>query len=236
MFTGLGLFLLGYVFGSIPNGLWLVKAIYHMDIRDYGSGNIGATNVFRTVGPLPGLCVLVLDILKGVLPLIITEHLLTISGVAAGAANVASSMGMNGGAGAPLSFSTTINITTFHILMVITAIGALLGHNYSLFLHFKGGRGVATGLGLFAYLLPMGALAGLIVWLIVVGITRYVSLGSIIGALCAAIVGIFWGYPLPYAAFGVIAAFFVIIKHKDNIKRLRAGTESKIKAGKAPKK
>ncbi|MCH4157046.1 MAG: glycerol-3-phosphate 1-O-acyltransferase PlsY [Acidaminococcaceae bacterium] len=204
-----GLFLLGYLFGSIPNGLWLVKAAYGMDIRQYGSGNIGATNVFRTVGAVPGLGVLVLDILKGIVPLLLTAWLLHSGRMAAGA-------------------------ELEHLLMVVTACGALLGHNCSLFLHFKGGKGVATGLGLFAYLLPMGALTGFIVWVILVGITRYVSLGSIVGALCAAAMGFIWGYPLPYAIFGVVAALFVILKHKDNIGRLLNGTESKIKAGHQP--
>jgi glycerol-3-phosphate acyltransferase PlsY len=68
LLLGIGLFLLGYVFGSLPNGLWLVKAFYKIDIRDYGSKNIGSTNVFRTVGAKPAACVLVLDILKGVIP------------------------------------------------------------------------------------------------------------------------------------------------------------------------
>lgn len=203
------LFLLGYLFGSFPNGLWLVKAAYGMDIRQYGSGNIGATNVFRTVGAVPGLCVLVLDILKGIVPLMLTAWLLHSGWLA-------------------------VNLQHEHLLMVVTACGALVGHNCSLFLHFKGGKGVATGLGLFAYLLPVGALTGFIVWVILVGITRYVSLGSIVGALCAAAMGLIWGYPLPYAIFGVVAALFVILKHKDNIGRLLNGTESKIKAGHQP--
>ena len=203
------LFLLGYLFGSFPNGLWLVKAAYGMDIRQYGSGNIGATNVFRTVGAVPSLCVFVLDILKGIVPLMLTAWLLN-SGRLAGDTNHE------------------------HLLMVVTACGALVGHNCSFFLHFKGGKGVATGLGLFAYLLPVGALTGFIVWVIIVGTTRYVSLGSIVGALCAATLGFIWGYPLPYAIFGVVAALFVILKHKDNIGRLLNGTESKIKAGHQP--
>lgn len=204
LILGIFLFLLGYVFGSLPNGLWIVKFFYKIDIRNYGSKNIGSTNVFRTVGVKPAVCVLILDILKGVIPLMIATRILTGSE------------------------------QYMHYFVVLTALGALLGHNYSLFLHFKGGKGVATGLGLFAYLQPMGALAGFVVWLVIVIITRYVSLGSIVGAICAAVMGFIWHYPLPYSLFGTLAALFVIIKHKDNIHRLLNGTESKIKAGHNP--
>ena len=204
LLLGIGLFLLGYVFGSLPNGLWLVKAFYKIDIRDYGSKNIGSTNVFRTVGAKPAACVLILDILKGVIPLILAAKFLSGSS------------------------------EYLHYFVVITALGALLGHNYSLFLHFKGGKGVATGLGLFAYLEPIAALVGFLVWAVIVFLTRYVSLGSIVGAICAAAMGFVWGYPLPYAIFGVLAAAFVILKHKENIGRLLNGTESKIKAGHKP--
>ena len=199
---------IAYFLGSLPTG-YLAGRARGIDIRKEGSGNIGATNVFRTVGAVPGLCVLVLDILKGIVPLMLTAWLLHSGWLA-------------------------VDTQHEHLLMVVTACGALVGHNCSLFLHFKGGKGVATGLGLFAYLLPVGALTGFIVWVILVGITRYVSLGSIVGALCAAAMGFIWGYPLPYAIFGVVAALFVILKHKDNIGRLLNGTESKIKAGHQP--
>lgn len=191
-----GGFLLGYVFGSIPCGLWLVQAFHGIDIRKHGSGNIGTTNVFRTVGPKTAAVVLAGDMLKGILALNI------ISG-----------------------------FTSDPVILAITALGALLGHNYSLFLGFKGGKGVATGLGLFLYMLPWGAAAGLVVWVIIVLITRYVSLGSIFAASIAAATGWYLKYPAPYAIFGTLACLFVIIRHKDNIKRLIDGTESKIKPG-----
>jgi glycerol-3-phosphate acyltransferase PlsY len=192
----IGGFLLGYVFGSIPCGLWLVQAFHGIDIRNYGSGNIGTTNVFRTVGPKTAAAVLVGDMLKGILALYIMSKFMADPSVVA-----------------------------------ITALGALLGHNYSLFLGFKGGKGVATGLGLFLYMLPWGALAGFTVWVIIVLITRYVSLGSVIAALVAAVAGWYLKYPFPYAVFGTLACLFVIIRHKDNINRLMDGTESKIKPG-----
>ena len=191
-----GGFLLGYVFGSIPCGLWLVRAFHGIDIRKYGSGNIGTTNVFRTVGPKTAAAVLIGDMLKGILALYIISR-----------------------------------FTADPIIVAITALGALLGHNYSLFLGFKGGKGVATGLGLFLYMLPWGAAAGFGVWVIIVLITRFVSLGSIVAAIVAAASGWYLKYPAPYAVFGTLACLFVVIRHKDNIKRLLNGTESKIKPG-----
>ena len=191
-----GGFVLGYVFGSIPCGLWMVKAFHGIDIRKYGSGNIGTTNVFRTVGAKTAAVVLVGDMLKGILALYIVSK-----------------------------FSAE------PVIVAATALGALLGHTYSLFLGFKGGKGVATGLGLFLYLLPWGAAAGLGIWIIIVLITRYVSLGSVIAAIVAASAGWYLNYPVPFAVFGTLACLFVIIRHKDNIRRLLDGTESKIKPG-----
>ena len=150
----IGGFLLGYVAGSIPCGLWLVQAFHGIDIRKYGSGNIGTTNVFRTVGPKTAAIVLIGDMLKGILALYIMSR-----------------------------------FTADPFIIAVTALGALLGHNYSLFLGFKGGKGVATGLGLFLYMLPLGAAAGLAVWLLIVLVTRYVSLGSIVAAVVAAATG-----------------------------------------------
>ena len=189
-------FLLGYVFGSVPCGLWLVQAFHGIDIRKYGSGNIGTTNVFRTVGPKTAAAVLSGDMLKGILALYIIAK-----------------------------FASDPSI------VALTALGALLGHNYSRFLDLKGGKGVATGLGLFLYMLPWGAVAGFAVWLVIVLITRYVSLGSIVAAAVAAATGWYLQYPAPYAVFGTLSCLFVIIRHKDNIRRLLDGTESKVKPG-----
>ena len=113
-------FAVGFVFGSVPSGLWLVKAIHGIDIREYGSKNIGSTNVFRTVGGKTAALVLLCDAGKGIIAVMIAQS-------------------MTGGD---------------LYAMLFAAIGALLGHNYSLFLGFKGGRGVATGLGLLIFLMP----------------------------------------------------------------------------------
>lgn len=191
-------FVLGHVCGSVPSGLWLVKALHGIDIRAYGSKNIGTTNVFRTVGPKTAVLVLLADMLKGIVAVWLMNS---------------------------LAHDPTLN--------VITALGALLGHNYSLFLGFKGGKGVATGLGLLVYLLPWVAGGAFLVWLVLVLLTRYVSLGSIVAAVCTPLLAWYLNYPLPYIIFAAIAGFFVVLRHKENIHRLLTGTESKIKPGNA---
>lgn len=191
-------FICGHICGSIPSGLWIVKALFGIDIRNYGSKNIGTTNVFRTVGAKAALLVLILDMLKGIIAVAAMNYF----------------------------FSNPL-------LDVITALGALLGHNYSVFLRFKGGKGVATGLGLLIYLMPKVSLGSFLVWLILVLITRYVSLGSVVAAVMTPIFAWYFGYPPAYIVFGGIAGLFVIIRHKENIKRLLNGTESKIKQGNA---
>lgn len=191
-------FVLGHVCGSVPSGLWLVQAFHGIDIRNYGSKNIGTTNVFRTVGPKTAVLVLIADAFKGILAVGIMSYL-------------------------------------FHnpLLDVITALGALLGHNYSLFLGFKGGKGVATALGLLIFMMPKVALSSFSIWLVCVLLTRYVSLGSIMAAIFTPPLAWYLGYPSAYVIFSVVAAFFVVLRHKENIHRLLTGTESKIKPGNA---
>ena len=191
-------FVLGHVCGSIPSGLWLVQAFHGIDIRNYGSKNIGTTNVFRTVGPKTAVLVLAADALKGIVAVAIVSHF----------------------------FANPF-------LDVVTALGALLGHNYSLFLGFKGGKGVATALGLLIFLMPKVALGSFGVWLVLVLLTRYVSLGSVVAAIVTPLLAWHLAYPTAYVGFAAIAAFFVVLRHKENIHRLLTGTESKIKPGNA---
>lgn len=191
-------FVLGHVCGSVPSGLWLVQAFHGIDIRNYGSKNIGTTNVFRIVGPKTAVLVLIADAFKGILAVGIMSYF-------------------------------------FHnpLLDVVTALGALLGHNYSLFLGFKGGKGVATALGLLIFMMPKVAVASFGIWLVCVLLTRYVSLGSIMAAIFTPPLAWYLVYPSAYVIFSVIAAFFVVLRHKENIHRLLTGTESKIKPGNA---
>ena len=191
-------FVLGHVCGSVPSGLWLVQAFHGIDIRNYGSKNIGTTNVFRIVGPKTAVLVLIADAFKGILAVGIMSYF-------------------------------------FHnpLLDVVTALGALLGHNYSLFLGFKGGKGVATALGLLIFMMPKVAVASFGIWLVCVLLTRYVSLGSNMAAIFTPPLAWYLGYPSAYVIFSVVAAFFVVLRHKENIHRLLTGTESKIKPGNA---
>lgn len=115
--------------------------------------------------------------------------------------------------------------------MVLAGICAIIGHSCSLFLKFKGGKGVATGLGVIVMLMPLPALIVFAVWLLIVKISGYVSLGSIIAAALVPILAWLQGYAMEYIVFGLLAAAFVIVRHKANIIRLLNGSESKIKAG-----
>ena len=188
--------LIAYVLGSIPNGLWLGKALWHTDLREHGSHNIGATNAWRTLGKGPGFLIFLLDFLKGLLSVYIASALL----------------------GTPLA-------------MVLAAIFAIVGHSASLFMGFKGGKGVATGLGVLSMLMPQVTLIVFLVWLALVKITGYVSLGSIVAAACVPVLAYAFGAPVEYLVFGVAAAILIVVRHRANIGRLLSGTESKIKAG-----
>jgi len=188
--------LIAYVLGSIPNGLWLGKALWHTDLREHGSHNIGATNAWRTLGKGPGFLIFLLDFLKGLLSVYIASALV----------------------GTPLA-------------MVLAAIFAIVGHSASLFMGFKGGKGVATGLGVLSMLMPQVTLIVFLVWLALVKITGYVSLGSMVAAACVPVLAYAFGAPVEYLVFGVAAAILIVVRHRANIGRLLSGTESKIKAG-----
>lgn len=185
-----------YLVGSIPNGLIIGKTLYNVDLRQFGSKNIGATNAYRTLGLRPALMVFVTDALKGVLGVLIGQYI--------GETSIAQLLG---------------------------GIAAIIGHNWSVFLGFKGGRGVATGLGVIAVISPKVTLIVFVVWAIIVYFTRYVSLASIVAAALVPITMWLLNARQEFLYFGIVAALFVIIRHRPNIERLLNGTESKIKAG-----
>ena len=203
--------LMGYLLGSIPFGVIIGRLSAKVDIRQFGSGRMGATNVLRVAGKKAAALVTILDLSKGILAvvfagLIFSEDYLVV-----------------GGSGLWwLSKSA----------QVLAALAAVAGHNWSVFLKFKGGRGVATFFGgLFALCLP-AALFGGAVLIIGVGLTRYVSLGSIAGAVGAYTIlvplTIISGSPVEYLVYALIGAIFIIVMHRDNIARLLSGTERKI--------
>ena len=186
---------LSYLIGSIPNGLIFGKGIWHVDLREHGSHNIGATNAWRTLGKGAGFLIFAADLLKGALSVWLGLHFV----------------------GTPLA-------------MVLGGILAIAGHSWSLFLGFKGGKGVATGLGVIAMLMPLVTAWIFAVWFVIVYLTKYVSLGSIVAAALVPVLAFFVDEPIEYIFFGIVAAFFVIYRHKTNIGRLLSGTETKIKA------
>jgi glycerol-3-phosphate acyltransferase PlsY len=183
---------LAYLLGAIPVGYLVGTYWKKIDIRQYGSGNIGTTNAFRILGTGPALVVLGGDLLKGVIPTYLALQY-----------------------GSP-------------VLGVVVGLLAMAGHNWSVFLGFKGGRGVATGAGVVLALTPQILLIALIVFIMVAAISRYVSLASILGALTVLILLIYFREPLPFILFGLAASTFVIVRHIPNMKRLAAGTEFKL--------
>jgi acyl phosphate:glycerol-3-phosphate acyltransferase len=196
-----------FLLGSIPTGYLLVRFFCHQDIRSVGSGNIGATNVLRAGGKGLGAATFLLDVLKGCAAVWLG---LTLGGVLAPAV--------------PPRDAEAVG-----------ALFAVLGHMFTPWLRFRGGKGVATGFGVFLVAAPWAALASIGLFAIVLVLTRYVSLGSILGA---ASFPIFAWYlvkgdrPLFFLAVQVAVALLIIIKHHQNVRRLLGGTESRFGAKK----
>ena len=189
-----GVVVLGYLLGSCPWGYWLVRVVKHQDIRRVGSGNIGATNVWRTYGRSLGLPVVLLDVLKGFIPALIgTMYVSHLCGIVAGAA-------------------------------------AMLGHWRPLFLRWqRGGKVVATCGGAFLGVAPVVGGIGAAVWIVVFVLFRYASLASMVAAISLPVIAALLDEPWPVIAFAGIAALAVLVLHRTNINRLRAGTETRFR-------
>ncbi len=196
---GIVFLLLAYVAGSFPSGLVIGKVFFHKDPRDYGSHNTGATNSYRVFGAVGGLMVLILDAGKGMLGVYLGQQ------------------------------AGTIMAPEYQIyMMILGGLLALVGHSCSLFLHFKGGKGVATGLGIILFLAPWETLIVFAVWAVIVALTRIVSLGSIVAAVLVPVTMYFFAEPMPVTVFGLLAAILVVVRHKENIIRLMQGKELKV--------
>jgi len=190
-----------YLTGSLPFGFWIGLA-HGKDIRQIGSGNVGATNVIRILGWGPGLLVFVLDVLKGAVPSYFAAQWQSSNPLFAGIS--------------PLDFG------------LICGVVAVVGHMLSPFLAFRGGKGVATGLGALLGVAPIVGISGFLGFLVVLGLTRYVSLGSIAGALTVMVAAVFTGQsPLLLTIFGLLC-IYIVYRHVPNMKRLKEGTEPKI--------
>ncbi len=192
-----------YLLGSIPTGYLLVRLFRDQDIRSVGSGNIGATNVMRSGGKGLGAATFLLDMLKGCAAV-------WLGGVLAGA---------------------LIPELPLRDAQALAAISAVVGHMFPVWLHFRGGKGVATGFGVFLVAAPLAALAAITVFAIVLLLSRFVSLASIIGAASFPVfawVLVRGDKPAFFIAAQVIVALLIIVKHHQNIRRLLSGNESRI--------
>jgi glycerol-3-phosphate acyltransferase PlsY len=180
--------------GSLPTGLLVARRAIGTDIRQEGSGNIGAANVARTAGMKVGALVAVLDILKGVVPVL-------------------------------LALWASLD----HTAVALVAVAAVLGHDFSLFLSFKGGKGVATTLGVAIVLAPLAALAAIVSWIIIMAIWRYSSVASLTALLIAPAVSALTGSPSAYTLALVALCLIGLAKHWENIVRLAQGRENKFR-------
>ena len=193
--------ILSYILGSTPTAYLVAKKIKNVDIRRVGSGNVGATNAMRAIGTRGGLIVLVVDILKGLLPVTII---------------------------ATLCLSGNYDANPLKIRCLF-GFFAFLGHNWSCFLSFKGGKGVATAAGVFLGLVPGILLIAGGVWVIVVFATRYVSLGSILSAVSIPMLVIILNKPPQLVILSIALSILVVYRHKANINRLIHGVENKLR-------
>jgi glycerol-3-phosphate acyltransferase PlsY len=186
--------LAAYLLGAIPIGYLIARAFGIVDIRSQGSGNIGATNVMRTAGRLPGVLTLGGDIGKGYLAVLVGTAI-------AGGGTMGSA---------------------------VAAVAAIVGNCWSVFLRFRGGKGVATGLGAFLYVAPWATVPAALVWLVTAITFRYVSLASIMAAGCVPLGALALGYPRESVAACAVGAAIVVYRHRDNLERLFSGTERRL--------
>jgi len=201
--------LMGYLLGSIPFGLLISKRSSKVDVRQYGSGKIGATNVLRTAGRKAAALVLLLDASKGALAVVFAglingRSYLVVGDFALGAM----------------------------VAQVLAALAAIAGHNWSVFLKFHGGRGVATFMGGLIALSPVAAIFGGEIFIIGAGLTKFASLGSIAAAVGTYIILAFLvimnKFPIEYLAYALIGTIIIIVMHRGNIRRLVSGKERKL--------
>ncbi len=195
------LFLVGaYLLGSIPTAVWIGKYFYRIDVREYGSGNAGATNTFRVLGKKAGIPVLLIDVLKGFAAVCL----------------------------AYLSHYTP-NSNQLINLQLVLGIASLVGHIFPIFASFRGGKGIATLLGIILAIHPYAALVSMAIFIVVLLTSSYVSLSSMIAAVCfpVIVIGVFQTSAPSLIIFSILIAIMVLITHQKNIERLLRKEESK---------
>ena len=190
--------ILAYIIGSIPTGYLIVKSKTGDDIRTIGSGSTGATNVKRVLGKKWFFIVLLLDALKGAMPVILAKLFATV-------------------------------FVSIGLLPVLAAIAVIIGHSKSCFLDFKGGKSVASGVGtILALNFIVGAIIA-VIWATITYTTKYVSVGSIIALLISPFLMFFFNAPIAYVVYCALGALYIVYLHRENIKRLIAGNENKVR-------
>ncbi|MEE6450871.1 glycerol-3-phosphate 1-O-acyltransferase PlsY [Gottfriedia acidiceleris] len=183
--------ILSYLIGSISFALLIGKMFYKKDIRDYGSGNLGATNAYRVLGIKAGVIVAIADIFKGTFACLL-----------------------------PLILGSTVN-------PIVCGLLAILGHIFSVFASFKGGKAVATATGVFLFLTPLGVFVGFVVFVLTLLFTKYVSLSSMLASLALFIYSLIFADKV-IIALSLLISVSIIILHRQNIQRIVNGTENKI--------
>jgi len=201
--------IIAYLLGSIPCGLIIGRLKKGIDIRQYGSGKIGGTNVMRTTGAKLGVLTLIIDGVKAGMAVAIAHTIIGNESMVIG--------------------SISIN---WQVAQAMAGIGAIVGHNWPLFAQFRGGRGVAAYFGSMFWMAPIAAACGLAVLTIIALRTRHMSSGSISGAITSwcvmLILTVSYGDPLVYLLYSSLIVLLVIYQHRDNIERLRQGTERRL--------
>ncbi len=190
-----------YLVGSIPTAYIFGRIYKGIDIRKHGSGNVGATNVFRVLGKWPGIIVLIIDIIKGIVPVVLIANLFSIESVFG---------------------------------RILIAVASVCGHNWTIFLGFKGGKGIATSLGVLIGLTIVIAsirsvlFLTLLIWIVCFLLSGFVSLASILAAISLPIFMVVTDQGFELVCLGIVFCVFVVIRHKVNIKRLLSGRESRV--------
>jgi glycerol-3-phosphate acyltransferase PlsY len=221
MLNLLVIILLSYLVGAIPTSIIMSKLVKGIDIRNHGSGNAGGSNVFRVLGWKYGISVILLDATKGMIAVLLVSRLYFGS----------------------FPFPNATPFDDFTLVQIIAGVSAILGHIWTIFAGFKGGKGIATGLGILVSIVTIDMLLGLVVFALVVGVSKYISLGSLAAAFSVPLIMIIRenifgvdisGYHtiLPVTIF---LAFLVMYTHKSNIGRLMKGNENKISLSKKKK-
>ncbi len=221
MLNLLVIILLSYLVGAIPTSIIMSKLVKGIDIRHHGSGNAGGSNVFRVMGWKYGITVILLDATKGMIAVLLVSRLYF----------------------GNFPFPNATPFDDFTLVQIIAGFAAILGHIWTIFAGFKGGKGIATGLGILVSIVTVDMLLGLVVFAIVVGVSKYISLGSLAAAFSVPLFMIIrenvfgvdisgYGTILPLA---IGLAFLVMYTHKSNIGRLINGNENKISLSKKKK-